>query len=324
MKTKVVVTGCAGFIGSHLTDHLLKRGFEVIGIDNFITGNMNNIVHLSDNYNFRLYNVDLKNYLEVYKIFKTHKDIDCVFHQAALGSIPRSFKSPRDTFRNNVDAFDIVLNACVDFNIKKIIFASSSSVYGGTEYDVKTEGREEKIMNPYAMSKYLNEKQAESFGSIYNIKWYGLRYFNVFGPRQDYKSQFAPVISKWANLMKQNKDVEITGSFQTERDFTYIDNVLVANMLCYYAKDTFSNTCYNIGCGESTTLEKLFHDLKILLRSDSLIKKGLLRQNEKKKSVASLKKSKNLIGYEPVTTYKEGLRKLCTLISSETERSAIH
>jgi len=304
----VLITGCCGFIGSHLAEFYAKQGHRVIGVDSLLTGKLRNIDSVRKLDNFDFIQIDVSDYISVERIFKRAKYFDVVFHQAALGSVPRSFGDPRATFKNNVDGFQRILEACVEFKSGKIVFASSSSVYGKTPKTIRTEGLEGKIKSPYAMSKSINELQAKSMSETYGLKYYGLRYFNVFGPRQDPKGAYAAVIPKWAEAMKYDQDVYIYGDGETARDFTYITNVINANILCAISKENYArNTFYNVGCSKLTTLTTLANDMLKIMDSKSKIIYVDERQGDIKKARANLRKAQNLLGYRPIVNYKNGL-----------------
>ena len=259
-KSVWLVTGAAGFIGSHLVEELLTLNQEVIGIDNFLTGKKINLdlikIAQPKNFknNFSFYEIDITNADQLNELPK----IDYVLHQAALGSVPRSIENPIDTNHNNVTGFLNMLVFAKNQNIEKFIYASSSSVYGDHPELPKIEEQTGNLLSPYALSKKVNEQYAEVFSRVYKIKTVGLRYFNVFGPRQDPNGQYAAVIPKWINATIQNKPITINGDGSTSRDFCYIKNVIQANILAALGDMPDKNAgIYNISCGGQTTLNEL-------------------------------------------------------------------
>jgi UDP-N-acetylglucosamine 4-epimerase len=222
---KIVVTGAAGFIGSHLTHALLKRGHEVIAVDNLWTGSTKNIyeaIHPLPKEAFSR----LQFFEEDVRDFNLYNKVDYVFHLAALGSVPRSIDRPLQTHQANVDAFFMTLNRARKANVKRFIYASSSSVYGDSLDPLKTEPHIGEQLSPYSASKRINEIYAESFSQAYGFDTLGLRFFNVYGPRQDPHGPYAAVIPKWIDSMKSKKSVEIYGDGNQSRDFTYVKDVV--------------------------------------------------------------------------------------------------
>jgi UDP-N-acetylglucosamine/UDP-N-acetyl-alpha-D-glucosaminouronate 4-epimerase len=256
-----LVTGVAGFIGSALLERLLDLGQTVVGVDNFITGNKRNLddvlaINPDERLQFRFIEGDLRD-PEVAR--KAVKDVDIVLHQAALGSVPRSIKDPVATHQHNVDAFLNVLVAAKDAEVKRVVYASSSSVYGDHPGLPKHEDRIGKPLSPYAVTKRSDEIYAQVFHDVYQQELIGLRYFNVFGRRQDPDGPYAAVVPRWIASLYERKPCIIFGDGTSSRDFCYIDNVVQANLLAATASDpAVVGTIYNCGCNGRTDLRQLF------------------------------------------------------------------
>ena len=250
---KICVTGGAGFIGSNLVDALLEKGHRVIVLDNFSTGKRENLVQCAGNPAFELIEGDIRDF-EICK--KAVSGCDYVFHEAALGSVPRSVAAPQASFEVNVQGFCNMIEAARLAEVKRFIYASSSSVYGDDEHLPKQEAFTGKALSPYALSKQMNELVAENYNRVYGFETVGLRYFNVFGKRQDPNGAYAAVIPKFIMLLQRGESPIINGDGTFSRDFTYIDNVVQANLLAM--ETACVNTVYNIACGERTSLNELF------------------------------------------------------------------
>ena len=309
---KVLVTGGAGFIGSNLCEKLLKLGNQVVCLDNFATGKRNHIEAFIQHPEFTFIEGDIRN-MEDCK--KAVAGIEYVFHQAALGSVPRSINDPATSTQVNISGFVNMLVASRDARIKRFIYAASSSTYGDHPGLPKVEDKIGKPLSPYAITKYVNELYASNFAEIYGMEVIGLRYFNVFGKRQDPDGAYAAVIPKFIKQLIQKEQVIINGDGGHSRDFTYIDNVIQANLLSATVKDKNAiNTVYNVAYGENTTLNTLFQLLKEFLSEfDASIKSavaanGLERKGDVKHSLASVDKAKKLLGYHPQYDIKEGLK----------------
>ena len=286
-----LVTGCAGFIGSHLIETLLKLNQKVVGLDNFATGHRKNLnlvrkaVGEKAWKHFHFIRGDIRKLKDCYKAFglkspkvgsgqmavseglkanahrprHTARCVDIVLHQAALGSVPRSIKDPLSTHEVNVTGFVNMLMATRDAGVRRFVYASSSSVYGDSPVLPKREDRIGRQLSPYAVSKYANELYAGVFGRCYGLETIGLRYFNVFGPRQDPNGPYAAVIPRWIAAIKKDQPVHIYGDGKTSRDFCYVDNVVQANLLAGLTKNKKAfNTFYNVACGTRTSLNKLY------------------------------------------------------------------
>ena len=257
---KILVTGGAGFIGSNLCEELLKKGNKVICLDNFSTGKIENLEQILDDSNFTLIDGDIRNLKDC---LKSTKEVDYVLHQAALGSVPRSIKDPITSNEVNVSGFLNMLVASRDNKVKRFVFASSSSTYGDSASMPKVENIIGKPLSPYAITKYLNELYAEIFSKTYGLETIGLRYFNVYGRKQNPKGAYAAVIPIFVSQLLSRESPIINGDGTYSRDFTYIDDVIQANLLSLTTTNKKSiNTVYNVACGECNTIKDLFSYIK--------------------------------------------------------------
>lgn len=308
----ILVTGGAGFIGSNLCEALLKNGNTVTCLDNFATGHKKNIAQHFNNPKFTLIEGDIRNLDDCHKACK---GVDYIMHQAALGSVPRSINDPITSNNVNVSGFLNMLVAARDNGVKRFVYAASSSTYGDSKGLPKIEDKIGKPLSPYAITKYVNELYAEIFSKTYGIETIGLRYFNVFGRKQDPKGAYAAVIPKFVMQFMDYESPVINGDGSFSRDFTYIDNVIQMNVLAVVTtnKDAV-NTVYNVAYGERTDLNELTTLLKEYLSEfDSKIKDvdvtfGPERQGDVPHSLASIDKAKNLLNYNPQYNIKKGLK----------------
>jgi UDP-N-acetylglucosamine 4-epimerase len=307
----VLVTGGAGFIGSNLVESLLLSGNRVVCLDNFATGKRENLKGFSNNPDFRLIEGDIRNYSDCRDALK---GVEVVFHQAALGSVPRSIKDPVSTTDVNIGGFVKMLFASVEAGIKRFIYAASSSTYGDHPDLPKVEDKIGKPLSPYGITKYVDELYASNFARNYGIEVIGLRYFNVFGRRQDPDGAYAAVIPKFVKLLMKHEAPVINGDGNYSRDFTYVDNVVQANHLAALVNDKAAlNQVYNVAHGERTTLNRLFEIIRDLAgRYDRDILEikpvyGPERAGDIPHSQASIEKAKRLLGYAPVQNVAEGL-----------------
>jgi len=308
---RVLVTGGAGFIGSSLCHDLLERDNEVVCLDNFATGKKENIKDLNGNPKFRLIEGDIRD-IETCK--NAVKGIDVVLHQAALGSVPRSIADPATTNAVNINGFLNMIIATRDAGIKRFVYASSSSVYGDSPELPKVEERTGKVLSPYAITKLVNEEYARIFGNLYGMETIGLRYFNVFGRRQDPNGPYAAVIPKFTMSFMKYESPVINGDGSNSRDFTYIDNVVQANNLGATVENPAAyNQPYNVACGDSVNLNEMtsmlrgylaVHDPKIATVDP---KHGPTRAGDIPHSMASIGKAVRLLGYKPRVLFNEGL-----------------
>lgn len=310
---KILVTGGAGFIGSNLCEELVKKGNYVVCLDNFSTGHIENIQGLLDNNRFKLIEGDIRN---LDTCLKAVNGVDVVFHEAALGSIPRSIDDPITTNAVNISGFLNMLVAAKNAKIDRFIFAASSSAYGDNETIPKVEDTIGKPLSPYALTKYVDELYAHVFSITYGLKYIGIRYFNVFGRRQDPNSAYAAVIPLFIKKILKHEQPIINGDGSNSRDFTYIDNIIHINML---ALETLSpkafNQIYNGAGGENTSVLELEQLItKNLSVYDNCIDCivpifGPNRIGDVKHSKASISKARELLGYTPVCTFEDGLKK---------------
>jgi UDP-N-acetylglucosamine 4-epimerase len=308
----ILITGGAGFIGSHIVEHLLKLNVKFIRIlDNLSTGKMNNINniypkgHIHNMHNIEFMYGDISN-LETCR--KAMKDIDIICHQAALGSVPRSVEEPLLSHISNVNGFLNILIAAKENNIKRVVYASSSSVYGDDNTLPKIEESVGEVLSPYAATKKIDEIYAGVFTKCYNMEIIGLRYFNVFGPRQDPNGEYAAVIPKFIDLIKNNISPTINGDGSFSRDFTYVDNVVNANLLAMSTtnNEAFGNV-FNIGAGGNTTILELFNCIKNELKSNIEPIFGTERKGDINHSHANINKAKNILNYEPNILFNQGI-----------------
>jgi UDP-N-acetylglucosamine 4-epimerase len=308
---KVLITGGAGFIGSNLVESMLNCGNYVVCLDNFSTGKRENLKGFMNNPDFKLIEGDIRNYRDCEK---SVDGIDLVFHQAALGSIPRSIKDPVTSTDVNIGGFVKMLYASKEAKVKRFIYAASSSTYGDHPDLPKVEDKIGKPISPYGITKYVDELFAANFATTYNIEVIGLRYFNVFGRRQDPQGAYAAVIPLFVKMLMHHESPVINGDGLYSRDFTYIDNVLQANHLAALTQNQSAlNQVYNVAHGERTNLNELFELVKKLIGNfDSEVLNikpvyGPTRAGDMPHSMASIEKAKRLLGYKPTHTVQEGM-----------------
>jgi UDP-N-acetylglucosamine 4-epimerase len=310
------VTGVAGFIGSHLLETLLQSDEHVTGLDNFSTAHRRNLDQVKDSVSskqwkrFKFFEGDLNCLSDCQRALR---GVEIVLHQAALGSVPRSVADPLASHVSNVTGFLHMLLAARQSNVKRFVYASSSAVYGDDATLPKMETRIGQPLSPYAATKAMNETYAGVFGRCYGMETIGLRYFNVFGPRQDPEGAYAAVIPKWIAAMIRNEKVEINGDGKTSRDFCYIANVVQANLKAATGKRGAVNQAYNVAAGERTTLNELFHLLRErLLPRHSHLKNFKpihrdFRAGDVRHSLADISKARRLLGYKPTHDIRGGL-----------------
>jgi UDP-N-acetylglucosamine 4-epimerase len=311
-KTAVLITGGAGFIGSNLCEYFLSKDYFVVCLDNFATGHKHNIKPFLDNTNFKLIEGDIRN-LETCK--DATLNIDYVLHQAALGSVPRSINDPIATNDVNISGFLNMLVASRDAGIKRFVYAASSSTYGDSERLPKVEETIGKPLSPYAITKYVNELYADIFSKTYGLETIGLRYFNVFGRRQDPNGAYAAVIPKFVMHLMRHESPVINGDGNYSRDFTYIDNVIQMNELAMMTDNLDAiNTVYNTAYGDRTSLNDMVHYLKLFLSdydkkiANIQVIHGPNRAGDIPHSLASIEKAKKLLHYNPNYSFQEGLK----------------
>ncbi|MEY2738276.1 MAG: UDP-glucose 4-epimerase [Bacteroidota bacterium] len=308
----ILITGGAGFIGSNLSEYFLTKNHKVICLDNFATGHLHNLNAVINNSNFTLIEGDIRNIEDCQKAVQ---GVDYVLHQAALGSVPRSIKDPITTNEVNVSGFLNMLNAARDAKVKRFIYAASSSTYGDSKGLPKVEDVIGKPLSPYAITKYVNELYAEIFSKTFGIETIGLRYFNVFGRKQDPNGAYAAVIPLFVKQFMNYESPIINGDGNYSRDFTYIDNVIQMNELAILTENPEAvNTVYNTAYGERTTLTQLVQLLKEnLAQLDPKIAEvevlhGPNRAGDIPHSLASIEKAKNNLGYHPKYSIEQGIK----------------
>jgi UDP-N-acetylglucosamine/UDP-N-acetylgalactosamine 4-epimerase len=313
-----LVTGAAGFIGSNLVERLLSLGQEVVGLDNFSTGHPRNVRDVKDSVGRGL----ASHYLfiegdvrDLATCSRACRGVDIVLHQAALGSVPRSIENPIATNQSNIDGFLAMLVASRDAGVLRFVYAASSSTYGDHPALPKVEDRIGRPLSPYAVSKYVNELYAGVFQRTYGLECIGLRYFNVFGPRQDPNGAYAAVIPRWMGNLLAGIPCEINGDGLTTRDFCYIDNVLQANILAATATDpSATDEVYNVACGDRTTLLELFRMIKANLALHRPEVHAAdphhrdFRSGDVQHSQADISKARSRLGYAPEYSVADGLR----------------
>ncbi|MGZ4820008.1 MAG: NAD-dependent epimerase/dehydratase family protein [Terriglobales bacterium] len=313
---KWLVTGCAGFIGSNLLETLLELDQSVVGLDNFATGHQHNLDEVRDAVGpqrwarFTMIEGDIR---DLSTCSRACEGVDYVLHQAALGSVPRSLKDPITTNEMNVTGFLNMLTAARDAKVQSFVYAASSSTYGDHPGLPKVEDRIGKPLSPYAVTKYVNELYADVFARCYGFKAIGLRYFNVFGKRQDPNGAYAAVIPKWIAAMIRGEEIFINGDGETSRDFCFVENAVQANLLAATAGDADKNEVYNVAVGDITTLNQLFAAIRDELAAhrvryarDAVYRD--FRDGDVRHSQADVGKAAQRLGYVPQYRIRDGLR----------------
>jgi len=312
-----LVTGAAGFIGSNLVEALLKLNQRVTGLDNFATGHRHNLEQVKDAVTegawmkFNFIEGDIRNRADC---VRACEGVDFVLHQAALGSVSRSIDDPLTTNAVNIDGFLNMLVAARDAGARRFVYAASSSTYGDHPGLPKIEDRIGKPLSPYAVTKYVNELYADVFARTYGMEAIGLRYFNVFGPRQDPHGAYAAVIPQWVSALIRNQPLRINGDGETSRDFCYVENVVQANILAATADREAANQVYNIALGDRTSLNELYAMMRALLAerfahvAGHQPQYGEFRRGDVRHSQADIGKAASLLGYQPTHRIGEGLK----------------
>ena len=306
-KYSFLVTGGAGFIGSNLVGYLLQHGANQVRVlDNFSNGYKANLTEFMDYPNFELLEGDIRN-LETCK--QAMVGMDFVSHQAALGSVPRSIKDPATTHAVNITGFLNMLLALKDSKtVKRMVYAASSSTYGDSSSLPKVEDHIGKPLSPYAVTKYVNELYADVFGKTYGTDCIGLRYFNVFGPKQSPQGAYAAVIPLFMQALRENVPPTIDGDGTQTRDFTYVDNAVQANIKAFFADESASNEVFNVACGERISVNALWDTLCAAAQSHLEAAYGPERIGDVRDSLADVSKAKRLLGYVPEVGVEEGLK----------------
>ncbi len=316
---KWLITGVAGFIGSNILEALLKLNQNVIGLDNFSTGfkhNLDEVQKLVSAQQWQRFSFVEGDIRDLTTCKKVCANVDYVLHEAALGSVPRSIEDPIRTNENNISGFLNMLVAARDAGVKRFVYAASSSTYGDHPGLPKKEDKIGKPLSPYAVTKYVNELYVDVFARTYGMEAIGLRYFNIFGPRQDPKGAYAAVIPLWFSGLIKGEPVYINGDGETSRDFCYIENCIQANLLaaCAIDKDAI-NQVFNVAFGERTTLNELFELIQERVAKNFPHVRNLkpqywdFRVGDVRHSLADISKAKALLGYEPEFSVRDGLDK---------------
>ncbi len=302
---KILVTGGAGFIGSNLIEALLERNYHVVCIDNLSTGFKKNIQEFVGSKNFEFIEGDI---LDFQLLLQASNGAYAVSHQAALGSVPRSIKDPLTTNRVNIEGTLNVFKACVDNGIQRVVYAASSSTYGDSVELPKKEEKIGKPLSPYAVTKLVNELYAEVFHRVYGLNSIGLRYFNVFGPRQDPNGSYAAVIPLFINAILSNKKPQINGDGNHSRDFTFVANAVQAIIKALESDVVNYNKIYNVACGQSTTLNELVNYLNEIegTQIDPVYRDE--REGDVKHSLADISNTEKYLDYKPKYPIKDGLK----------------
>ena len=306
---RVLITGGAGFIGSNLAEKLLtdERVSFVRVLDNLATGSLKNIEAYFTHPKFEFIEGDIRDFNTC---LTACENIDAITHQAALGSVPRSIKDPLTTNEVNITGTLNVFTAAKEKNIKRVVYAASSSTYGDHPGLPKVEDKIGNPLSPYAVTKFVNELYAKVYASLYGMQLIGLRYFNIFGPRQNPQGAYAAVIPLFAKALLENTPPVINGDGSHSRDFTFVANAVQANIAALFIeKPEAVNQVYNIACGEQTSLLQLFDALKEEASSELVPRHGPDRAGDVKHSLADVSKAKTILGYNPDVSVKEGLKK---------------
>jgi len=310
---KALITGGAGFIGSHIASRLIGEGHEVRVLDNFSTGNRSNLAAYEGD--FDLIEGDMQSYERAHNAVQ---GCEVVFHQAALPSVPRSIQDPLTSNAANVVGTLNILLASRDSGVRRVVFASSSSIYGADLTLPKQEDRAPMPISPYAVAKLASEGYCRSFSEVYGLETVALRYFNVFGPRQDPLSQYAAVIPRFITALFDGKPPVVFGDGEQSRDFTYIDNVVDANLRAAEAEGVAGQT-FNIACGERISLNRLLDEIRAIVGTDVEASYQEPRQGDVKHSLADISRAREQLGYEPLVDFNEGLMRTVESLRAEAD-----
>ena len=303
--TTFLVTGAAGFIGSNLCEAILEKGCKVKALDDLSTGKQANVDLFADNPDYTFIKGDIK---DPQTCMDACEGVDYVLHQAAWGSVPRSLEMPQFYCKNNIDGTLNMLEAARQKGVKKFVYASSSSVYGDEPNLPKTEGREGNLLSPYALTKRCDEEWAKLYTKLYGLDTYGMRYFNVFGRRQDPDGAYAAVIPKFLKQLMRGETPTINGDGKQSRDFTYIDNVIEANLKACLAPHEAAGEAFNIAYGGREYLIDIYHGLTKALGVDVEPNFGPDRKGDIKHSNADISKARKLLGYDPDYSFQDGIK----------------
>jgi UDP-glucose 4-epimerase len=314
-KETVLVTGGAGFIGSHIVRRLLQDGYQVRVLDNFATGKHENLEEVRDS--VEIIEGDAADFQTAQKAVA---DADCVFHQAAIPSVPRSVRDPLTSHRANATATLTMLTAARDAGVRRFVYAASSSAYGDAQEKWKVETLPTLPRSPYAVDKLSGENFCRAFNIVYGFEAVALRYFNVFGPRQDPLSEYSAVIPRFISAMLQNRDVTIYGDGEQSRDFTFVENVVQANMQAMTAEGV-GGEVLNVACGESYTLNQLVSQLGEILDVRPNVINEAPRVGDVKHSLANIEKAQRLLGYSCRVSFHEGLRQTAAYLKAQQSKA---
>jgi nucleoside-diphosphate-sugar epimerase len=301
-----LVTGGAGFIGSNIVKELLLRGETVRVLDNYSTGKRDNLFPFFSNPDFEMFEGDLRSF---HIVRDAVKGVDFVLHQGALPSVPRSVKDPITSNDVNINGILNILEASREFDVKRVVFASSSSIYGNSETLPKVESMPVAPLSPYALTKYAGERYCQIYQQLYGLETVALRYFNVFGPNQDPTSQYSAVIPKFIKMIREGRQPVIYGDGSQSRDFTYVSNNIEANILAC-TRQGVAGEVFNIACGESYTLIDLVNAINQILGTNVKPVFENIRPGDVKHSMAGIEKAKDKLGFKIQTSFIDGLRKL--------------
>ncbi|MDE6407359.1 MAG: GDP-mannose 4,6-dehydratase, partial [Anaeroplasmataceae bacterium] len=301
-----LITGVAGFIGSHIAKECLERGYNVRGIDNLTNGRIENIEEFLHHKKFEFIKGDICDYSICLKVTT---GIDYVMHEAAWGSIPKSIEEPLQYTKNNILGMHNMLQASFVNKIKTFVYASSASVYGDDKNKIKKVGQEGDLLSPYALSKKTDEDLAKLYYFVYGLNTVGLRYFNVFGPKQDSHSVYAAVIPKFVKAILEQNSITIYGNGIQSRDFTYVSNVVDANIKACFSRKMAWGKVFNVACGRSTSIKELYNHISAILNKKTKIKYEESRRGDIKNSLADIERTEEVLGYKPRVMLKEGLEK---------------
>jgi UDP-N-acetylglucosamine/UDP-N-acetyl-alpha-D-glucosaminouronate 4-epimerase len=310
---RVLVTGGGGFIGSHLVDRCLAEGHDVRVLDNFATGRRENLLHVAGD--IELVEGDIQSYERVHNAVR---DCEIVLHQAALPSVPRSVQDPLTSNASNVTGTLNVLSAARDSGVRRVVYASSSSIYGANPTFPKTEDLAPAPLSPYAVAKLAGEGYARSFHEVYGLETVSLRYFNVFGPRQDPLSQYSAVIPNFITAFLEGRAPIIYGDGEQSRDFTFVENIVDVNLRAMDAEGG-AGGLYNVAMGESTSLNQLIEELRGLTGREISPEYAPRRVGDVLQSLASIERARDELGYEPVVSFREGLSRSLEHYSHRSE-----
>jgi nucleoside-diphosphate-sugar epimerase len=314
-----LITGGAGFIGSNLVKNLLQKGEKVSVLDNFSTGRKENISSFAEQKNFKLYEGDLRS---LNTVKEAVKGVDYILHQGALPSVPRSIKDPILSNDVNILGTLNILEAAKESGVKRVVYASSSSIYGDSKSEIKHEELPIMPMSPYALTKYAGERYCQMFYQLYGLETVALRYFNVFGYNQDPASQYSAVIPKFIRIMINNERPVIYGDGTQSRDFTFVENNIEANLLACQSENA-PGEVINIACGESYDLLILVNEINRILNKNIEPVFMESRPGDVKHSLADISKAEKLLGYKVKTIFRKGLEKTVEHLISETNKSGV-